>query len=116
MHLINDKKITRSWAMYDWANSVYLLVILTAIFPAFYTDITSVDGSDKVQFMGREFVNSALYLYVLSFSYMLIALISPLLASIADYRGNKKRFMQVFVWIGAGSCAALYFFDVNNLY
>jgi UMF1 family MFS transporter len=107
----NQKKVINAWAMYDWANSVYSLVITSAIFPIYYNSITTVNGSDLVHLFGREYKNSALYSYSLSTSFLLIAFLSPLLSGIADYRGNKKSFMKFFCILGATSCSALFLFD-----
>jgi len=105
-----DKKIIGAWAFYDWANSVYPLVITTAVFPLFYGMITG--GKDAmVTFLGTEWNNTVLYSYTLSFSFLIVAFISPILSSIADYMGNKKRFMQFFCFLGSFSVMSLYFFD-----
>lgn len=102
--------------MYDWANSVYSLVITSAIFPVYYEAVTTTDAlGDKVDFFGFEVVNSVLYSYSLSFSFLFIALILPLLSGIADYSGRKKTFMKIFMYIGSVSCIGLFFFDESNL-
>jgi UMF1 family MFS transporter len=106
-----NKKIINGWAVYDWANSVYSLVIISAIFPIYYNNITSSKTTDLVHFLGFTLKNTALYSFSLSFSYLLIALISPLLSAIADCCGNKKSFMRFFSTLGAVSCASLFFFD-----
>lgn len=111
----SQKKIINSWAMYDWANSVYSLVITSTIFPIYYSKVTATENSDKVIFLGREFINTSLYSYSLSFAFLLIASVSPLLASLADYSGNKKGFMKFFCYLGALSCSALFFFTGKNL-
>ncbi len=105
-----DKKTIRGWAMYDWANSVYSLVITSTIFPIYYNAVTSSETTDVVQFLGRDFSNTALYSYSLSFAFLLVALISPLLSGIADYGGYKKQFMKFFCYLGAISCMSLFFF------
>jgi UMF1 family MFS transporter len=114
----NDKKVIRSWAFFDWANSAYNLVITSTIFPAYYTIITSDDNNstiDYVTFLGRKFVNSALYSYAMAFAFLVIALISPILSSIADTKGNKKVFMKFFAYMGALACCGLYFFKLETL-
>lgn len=96
--------------MYDWANSVYSLVITSAIFPVYYNSVTTgSDGSDMVDFFGIRVINSVLYAYSLSFSFLFVAAILPLLSGIADYSGRKKLFMKCFMYLGALSCIALYF-------
>jgi UMF1 family MFS transporter len=109
----NDKKIIRSWAYFDWANSAYNLVITSTIFPAYYTSITS-HHNNEITFFGSKFVNSALYSYAMAFAFLVIACLSPILSSIADTRGNKKVFMQLFTYLGSAACCALYFFKMDN--
>lgn len=113
-----SKKVLNGWAMYDWANSVYNLVITTTFFPAYYAAVTGTQNAafkDGVPFLGRTFVNTELKDYVLSFGFLVIALLSPVLSSIADYKGNKKNFMRFFCYLGAASCSLMFFFDKNNV-
>jgi UMF1 family MFS transporter len=110
-----SKKVINGWAMYDWANSVYSLVITTTFFPVYYTEMTRASPfNGEVHFFGRTFVNTALYNYALAFTYLIVAITLPILSSIADYKGNKKKFMQVFCTLGAISCSCLYFFTPEN--
>lgn len=109
------KKIINGWAMYDWANSVYNLVITTTFFPIYFLAVTGTRADHKVSFLGREFINSSLYDYVLAAAYLLIALLYPILTSIADTRGNKKNFMRFFCYMGALGCCALFFFKADTL-
>jgi MFS transporter, UMF1 family len=115
-----SKKIVNGWAMYDWANSVYNLVITSTVFPAYFEAITGDDNDatkqDTVTFLGREFVNTSLYNYTLAFSFLLIAVMLPLLSSIADYKGNKKSFLRFFMTIGSIACSTMFFFDSSNLW
>ncbi|WP_449440413.1 MFS transporter [Pedobacter steynii] len=112
----NDKKVIRSWAFFDWANSSYNLVITSTIFPAYYTIITTTqEHGDKVSFFGRTFTNTALSNYALSVAYLIMALLLPILSSIADYRGNKKIFMKIFTYLGSVACMGLYFFKLDTL-
>jgi UMF1 family MFS transporter len=112
----SSKKVQSAWAMYDWANSVYSLVITSTIFPVYYNAVTQgLDGSDLVSFFGWEVVNTVLYSYSISFSFLVIALLAPLLSGIADASGNKLNFMKFFVYLGSLSCAALFFFTGENL-
>ena len=109
-----SKRVINGWAMYDWANSVYNLVITSTIFPDYFEAITG-DGikatsADKVHFLGRDFVNTALYNYALAFAMLIVAIISPLLSSIADYKGNKKSFLNFYLTMGSIACACLFFF------
>lgn len=107
---LNNPKTVRAWYMFDWANSVYSLVITSAIFPVYYKAVAKSNGSDMVPFLGFTIQNSNLYSYALSFSFLLVAAMLPLLSGMADYSGKKKAFMKVFVWTGALSCMGLFFF------
>ncbi len=113
---LNNKKVVQAWWMYDWANSVYNLVITTTFFPIYFLGVTkSAYGESSVPFLGMTFKNSALYDYTLAFAYLAIALILPILSSIADSQGNKKRFMQFFCYMGGLSCMGLYWFKGANI-
>jgi UMF1 family MFS transporter len=113
---IPRRKVINAWCMYDWANSAYNLVITSTIFPAYFEAITKNQlPNNEVEFMGRRFVNTALYNYALGAAFIVVAFISPILTSIADYRGNKKNFMRFFCTLGATACALLYFFAPQPL-
>ncbi|MCS4436534.1 MFS transporter [Aquiflexum gelatinilyticum] len=107
----NDRKTIRAWAMYDWSNSVYSLVIASAIFPAYYNSITTTDAGSKITVFRFEIENTAAYSINLGLAFGIIALVSPLLSSISDYYSNQKKFMQFFCYQGAIGCSSLFFFD-----
>jgi len=113
----NRKKIQSAWAMYDWANSVYNLVITSTIFPAYYVAITSSNSEEQsyVDFFGFQFINTALQNYALAIVFFIVAFTSPILSSIADYRGNKKAFMRFFVIMGSLACSMLFFFTPEKI-
>jgi UMF1 family MFS transporter len=112
-----NKKVINGWAMFDWANSVYNLVITTTFFPAYYAVVTSLKNfPEGIHFLGRTYVNTELKDYVMAAGFLVIAFLSPILSSIADYKGNKKNFMRFFCYMGALSCSLLFFFDRNNVY
>lgn len=112
----NDSRIVKGWAMFDWANSAYNLVITSTIFPAYYTIITTTaDRGDKVSFFGAVFVNTALSNYALCVAYLLMVLVLPFCSASADFRGTKKAFMQFFTILGALACAGLFFFKLDTL-
>jgi len=106
----NDSKTIHSWAMYDWANSAYALVITSAIFPAYYNSVTNVNGITKIQVFGFAIENTAAYSINLGLAFGIIALISPLLSSISDYSSNQKKFMKLFCYLGSVGCMLLFFF------
>ena len=116
-----DKKIIRGWVMYDWANSVYPLIISSAIFPILYETQTSVKDPitkatifDTVSIFGMEFKNTEFYAYLICLSYIIVAILSPVLSGIADAGGKRKLFMQFFCYLGAISSGLLYFFHADR--
>jgi UMF1 family MFS transporter len=112
----NHPPTVRAWAMFDWANSAYNLVITSTIFPAYYTIITYTEtNGDQVDFFGMKVVNTALANFSLSFAYLLMALTLPLLSAIADVKGNRKTFMKGFTYLGALACLGLFFFKLETL-
>ena len=112
---LNNPRVIKAWCLYDWANSVYNLVITSTIFPVYYIAVTSSGDSDLVDFFGFSLPNTVLYSYSLSFSFLVVAAMQPFLSGIADYSGNKKNFMKFFTWLGALSCICLFFFDGENV-
>jgi UMF1 family MFS transporter len=112
----NNPKTIRAWAMFDWANSAYNLVITTTVFPAYYVAITeNAANGNQVSFFGHSFINTALTNYALAAAYMIMVLLLPILSSIADYRGNKKVFMQFFTLLGSVACCGLFFFNSERI-
>jgi len=110
-----DRKVVNGWVMYDWANSVYQLTIASAIFPVYYNSVTRTDGGFVVSFFGAPVINTVLYSWAIAAAYLVVALGSPLLSSMADYTGRRKGFMRAFTIIGAVSCGALFFFNKNTI-
>jgi UMF1 family MFS transporter len=110
-----SSKLLNAWAFYDWANSVYPLVISSSIFPLYYGFLFPKDNPN-VLFMGYEFKSTALISFVTAFAFLCVAIISPILSGIADFAGNKKRFMQFFCYLGALSCIGMYWFTADNIY
>ena len=118
-----DKKLLHAWAFYDWANSVYSLVISSAVFPIFYGALTIVKDaetgekiSDTVTFLGYDFNNDSLISYVTAFSFLIVSILSPILSGVSDYVGNKQRFMKFFCYMGAIACIGLYWFSLDYLW
>jgi len=112
------KKVVNGWAMYDWASSSYNLVITSTIFPTYFEAIAVDDASvskTTVTFLGRQFENTALYNYALALAMLMVAVMSPLLSSIADYKGSKKKFLNFYLTMGSFACATLFLFDRGTL-
>lgn len=122
MNLIekDNAKTIRAWSFYDWANSVFPLVITSAIFPNFYDYVTTHDENKNflghtVKFLGFEFENQNIYTFIYAFALSIVVLITPILSGVADYLGNKKRFLQFFCYLGSISCMCLFFFTREHL-
>ena len=109
-----SKKLIRAWASYDWANSVYFLVITSTIFPIYYG---SLFGDNLyIEIFGQPLKNTALISYTTAAAFAVVAVLSPILSGVADYIGNKKSFMKFYTYIGALSCVGLYWFNLDNIY
>ncbi|MAN59424.1 MAG: MFS transporter [Flavobacteriaceae bacterium] len=117
-----NRKLLHAWAFYDWANSVYSLVIASAVFPIFYGALTLIKDEngkildDTVVFLGIDFNNDTLISYVTAAAFLVVSIISPLLSGIADYVGNKKIFLKFFCYLGALSCIGLFWFSIEYLW
>lgn len=117
----DDKSTIKAWAFYDWANSVFPLVITSAIFPNYYDAVTATKDETGniighvVTFFDVEFQNQNIYSFVYAFALSIVVIITPLLSGIADYLGNKKRFLQFFCYLGSVSCMCLFFFSKERL-
>jgi len=108
-----DKKLLNAWAFYDWANSVYTLTIASSIFPLFYSALFINKVEKTIPLFGVEFKSTALITFVTAFTFLIVALTSPILSGIADYLGNKKSFMKFFCYIGSFGCIGLYWFGIE---
>ncbi len=109
-------KLLNAWAFYDWANSVYSLVIASAVFPIFYEMIFKENGKNYVTVFGMQCKDTAMISFVTAFAFLCVAIFSPILSGVADYIGNKKNFLRFFCYLGAISCICLYWFDLNQLF
>ena len=122
----NNPRIMQAWAVYDWANSVYSLVITSTIFPIYYSILTTayekkeyisetgkwidVPVRNMIKFFGKTYEPDAVYGYSLTLSFFIVVVLTPILSSLADIIGNKKSFMQFFCYLGATSCMGLALF------
>lgn len=97
----------RAWAMYDWANSAFILVVITAVFPIYYEKIAAnagISSSDATKWLS----------YTTTGALVIVALMSPILGAIADYLGAKKRMLAIFVTTGSVASALLFFIESGN--
>ena len=113
-HPKGSKKLIGAWALYDWANSVYSLVISSAVFPIYYSQYV-FSQTNSVEIFNLDINKDTLISSVSAFSFLLIAFLSPLLSGIADFVGNKKVFMKFFVYMGSSSCIGLYWFELETI-
>ena len=109
-----SKKLINAWAFYDWANSVYSLVISSAIFPIYFGALFS--EINTISFLSYDIKNTAVISFVIAAAFIIVALSSPILSGIADYLGNKVKFMKFYVYMGSFSCISLYWFEIDNIY
>lgn len=103
----NQASVLNAWALFDSANSAHALVIMAAIFPAYFLKVTE----ETIAIGNWEVAHASFYAYALSFAYLVVVILSPLLSGIADYGGRRKWFMKLFTYIGSVSCCLLFFFD-----
>ncbi len=124
---LNDPRVTRAWTMYDWANSVFSLSITATLFPVYFNSVSksasiaagnydAINNISYIDVFGFKVVNSALYTFCVSISFLLVAFINPILSGIADAKQNKKQFMKFFCYLGSVSCMLLYFFNPTTLW
>ena len=104
--LLNNPRTLRGWAMFDWANSAYALVITVAIFPAYYAQLSS----GPVEIAGQSITLASLFSYALSAAYLVLAAASPLLSGIADSGGKRLAFLRSFTLIGSLACIGMWWF------
>ncbi len=109
-------KVLKAWAFYDWANSVYSLVISSAVFPIFYGALFRLSEVEEVEVFGTMIERGPLISYLSSAAFVLIALATPFISGVADYLGNKKVFLKFFCYLGALSCVGLYWFSLDHIY
>jgi MFS transporter, UMF1 family len=109
-----NSKVMNAWAFYDWANSVYSLVISSSIFPLYFGFLFTKENPN-IEVFGTSIKATSLVFFTTAFAFLTVAVLSPILSGIADYLGNKKRFMQFFCYLGAASCIGLYWFTKENI-
>ncbi|RNC87143.1 MAG: MFS transporter [Winogradskyella sp.] len=110
-----SKKLINAWAFYDWANSVYTLTIASSIFPIFYSTLFKTKD-ELVSAFGFEMKQTVLISIITAFTFLVVAISSPILSGIADYIGNKKNFMKFFCYMGGLGCMGLYFFSRDYIH
>ena len=110
-----NPQIIKAWTIYDWANSAFQLSITSAILPAYFASVSKGNGDGIIDFFGYKLINTSLYAWTVSFSFLIVACLSPILSSIADYTGRRKFFMQCYTFLGSIGCCLLFFMDAKHL-
>jgi UMF1 family MFS transporter len=93
----------RAWVMYDWANSAMVLVIITAVFPIYYSSVAAAEL--------RPTEATFRYTVTTTLSLAVVAVLAPLLGAIADYAAIKKRLLGGFLALGVGAVALMFFVE-----
>ena len=109
---LNNRRTINGWALFDWANSSYALVIAVAIFPIYFIDVTS----DTIEFWGMTISNTSVYSFSVATAYIILVFLSPLLSGISDSSGRKMVFLKFFTTLGSIACISMFFLirDVPN--
>jgi UMF1 family MFS transporter len=100
------RREARAWALYDWANSAYFTVVVTAVFPVYYREVVGAGLADGEAM--------SLYLRFLSVSALIAGLASPAIGAVADYLGARKRALALFTALGVLASAAMFFVDAGD--
>ena len=96
-----DRKELRAWALYDWANSAFWSTVVSAVFPIYFARVAA-SGLTPAEATTRYALSTTLAL-------ALVAVFSPFLGAMADYKGAKKKFLGAFVGVGVLATAAMVF-------
>lgn len=108
-----EKRVKRGWVFYDWANSAYILVVGTAVYPIYYG---AVMDSAEVRHLFGSISPTAAYTFAVAAAYLCISLLAPYLAALAEVAGNKRSYMRAFVYSGVFACASMFFFTDQALW
>ena len=95
------------WIFYDWANSGYGILVVTAVLPVYFKAIASENGISATN-------STALWGYANSFGTLIVSLMAPLLGALADYPNSKRRWLNLFTWVGIVMTFALAVIPVNQ--
>ena len=96
-----DRREVRAWVMYDWANSAVQTTIIAAVFPIYFQKVAAAGMEGPVA--------TSRFAWATTWAILIVAILAPLLGAIADYAAVKKKFLAVFLAIGAAAIAAMFF-------
>jgi UMF1 family MFS transporter len=97
----------RAWAMYDWAASSVQTTIMVAVFPIYFVKVAGAGIAESGATQRLATINSI--------ALLIIALVSPLLGAVSDYRAAKKRFTAIFMGLGVVACCGLFLVGRGDL-
>ncbi|MER3523286.1 MAG: MFS transporter [Ignavibacteria bacterium] len=100
-HLGLHRSELRAWAMYDWANSAFVLVIATAVFPIYFKNVAA-QGLDDTSATER-------YGWATTLALSFAAALSPILGALADFRAARKRLLALSLLLGVPTTGCMYF-------
>lgn len=109
--LKNVSKKELSWIFYDWANSAYTMVVTSTIMSLYFLESAGMALEGKVA--DPTVTANAYWGFGNSFSTIVLVILSPILGTLADYKGKKKKFFNFFLWIGLISTLLLAFVPVK---
>jgi UMF1 family MFS transporter len=93
--------------MYDWANSAMYTTIMVAVFPIYFVKVAGAGVLESGATQRLALVNSL--------ALVIVALLSPVLGAVSDYRGSKKPLLALFMLIGVASVAGMFFIEKGDL-
>ncbi|HZN98837.1 MAG TPA: MFS transporter [Gemmatimonadales bacterium] len=102
-----DRPELRAWAMYDWANSAMYTTIMVAVFPIYFVKVAGAGVPESGATQRLAAVNSI--------ALVIVALLSPVLGAVSDYRGSKKPLLALFMLIGAAAITGMFFVERGDL-
>ena len=108
--LPTKKQAWFGWCMYDWANSSFATVILSAVLPVYFVTLVPEEGA-RISLFGwhRLIPAAALWAYAVSFSMLIVALTAPYLGALADRKNLHRRFLFTCCLVGSFTTGLLYF-------
>jgi len=101
---VNDRKIVNAWCLYDWANSAFATTIMAAVLPLYFRQIAALNADGSMHPMAL-----SLWGYTSAVAMFFVAVLSLILGPLADSRATKKRYLSMFMGLGAVATAALTF-------
>lgn len=107
------------WIIYDWANSAYVLCVITVLGSAYFVAVFEEAAQDSggvlhggalaMPIGGLTFTAEAAWSLIIAASGIIVALTSPVLGALADGTGTKRRFLAFYCLVGVGATLALWF-------